>query len=239
MTRQTNSLQRIAGLLMAAALMATISSTARAEIIGDVDFPAGALSFADAVVSYNPAIDTPESPDPNWRDAADALGAPNFTSPPSGAATHNIGQFVSLGNGGYLTVQFTDNALTGSGDSSADLYVFEVGPVVEASFVWISTDNAEWIYVGRIQGSARGIDIDAALAAAGLASTTRFQYVTIQDDRMDYPADRYGFYAGADIDAIGAISSASIIDVPEPATLALLTLGGALILVKNRSRRLS
>ncbi|MCE5278693.1 MAG: PEP-CTERM sorting domain-containing protein [Planctomycetaceae bacterium] len=246
MTRQTNNAMRACGLLIAAAAVAILSSTARAEIIGGVDFPAGALSFADAVVSYTPAVDTPDpvtlvgqSPDARWRNADDALGAPNYTSPPSGAATHNLGQFVSLGNGGTLVVKFVDNALTGSGTASADLYVFEVGPVVEASFVWISTNNVDWLYAGRIAGSTRGIDIDPVLAAASLATTTMFQYVAIQDDRFDYPAaGMYGFYAGADIDAIGAISSVPVVPVPEPATLALLTLGGALVLFNRRNRKI-
>ncbi|MCE5326957.1 MAG: PEP-CTERM sorting domain-containing protein [Planctomycetaceae bacterium] len=216
----------ILGLISAASLTV---STASATIIGGVDFPQGALSFADAVVDYTPHIDIPdpysltgESPDPQWRNPADALGVPNFT-PPVGS-THNLGQFVSLGNGGFLTLQFTNNKLTGSGDSGDDLHIFEVGPLVEDTKVWISQDGVIWLFVGLILGSTRGVDIDAVLAANLLPPATQFGYVRLQDDPAHVlpPNEQYGFYAGADIDAVGAISS-----IPEPATMVLLLLGGA------------
>jgi hypothetical protein len=42
---------------------------------------------------------------------------------------------VTLGRGGSLTLAFTDNVLTGGGTPAPDLYIFEVGPDVEDTFV--------------------------------------------------------------------------------------------------------
>ena len=47
-----------------------------AEIIGGVDFPMGAISFADSVFSYSPVIVNGEPTLP-FRGANNALGVPN------------------------------------------------------------------------------------------------------------------------------------------------------------------
>ena len=220
----------LSGVMLCAVLAAGITPAAGA-IYGGVDFPMGAISFADAVADYSPVIEIDPAtgnpvPDPRWRVPADALGIPNYTPPAGGL--HNEGQFVSLGNGGSLTVRFTDNALTGSGDAGLDLWVFEVGPEVEAMFVKISTDGVTWHSVGGIGGATAGVDIDAY----GFGIGSVFHYVRLTDDPSQSPtSDPYDFWAGADIDAVGAISTTH---APEPAVLGLLGIGGLSLMLRRR-----
>ena len=100
-------------------LLASVST--QAAIYGGVDFPGGASSFADAVVSYDPTLGGASGPQTSARDPLQALGIP--TGRP------NYG-FVTLGDGGQITLRFTNNSLTGSGSSALDLWIFEVGPDV-------------------------------------------------------------------------------------------------------------
>jgi hypothetical protein len=68
---------------------------------------------------------------------------------------------VSLGDGGSLVLQFTDNSLTTSGDNTPDLHVFEVGGAVEYMKVFISADASNWIELGDVLGQPSSIDIDS------------------------------------------------------------------------------
>ena len=210
----------------ALALALTLAAgSAQATFIGNAqggaEFPLGEVSFADAVVSYNPAFNA-EGPTPENRGSANALGVPDYTA-------DWIGNFctdsqncpsVTLGNGGSITLRFIDNRLTGSGDNRPDLWVFEVGTDIEDMFVEVSTDGQSWSSVGKVGGSTAGVDIDAF----GFGTSARFAYVRLRDD----PAldQRVGFSAGADIDAVGAISTVRQLTVPEPGALALLFAAG-------------
>ena len=51
------------------------STNASAVLIGGVDFPDGALSFADVVVNYSPGTDVA----PNYNNPAAALGVPDWS----------------------------------------------------------------------------------------------------------------------------------------------------------------
>lgn len=216
-------LRKSLGPAMAAAWLA-LAGNAQAAFIGNAqggaEFPAGAVSFADAVVSYDPAFNA-QGPAPENRGAANALGVPDYTAEWIGKNCPSAQdcRSVTLGNGGSITLQFIDNRLTGSGDSRPDLWIFEVGPDVEDQFVEISADGQTWSAVGKVGGSTAGVDIDAF----GFDTSARFAYVRLRDD----PAldQRVGPAAGADIDAVGAISTVRLQTVPEPAplTLALAT----------------
>jgi hypothetical protein len=162
-----------------------------AESYRGIEFPQGAASFASRVVAYNPVMVSGE-PSASHRQATDALGPPD-----ADGDTHS----VSLGSGGSITLQFLDNALTGSGNSTPDLWVFEVGGDVEATYVEISKDGIRWYDVGRAPGSTSGIDIDAV----GFGPNDRFYYVRLTDDPAQ--GDTTGPSVGADIDAVGVISS--------------------------------
>ena len=190
--------------------------------------PQGAVSFADEVVSYDPVTVGGEPTEPN-RGALHSLGLPDYTS--GGAcASLDACEFVSLGDGGSITLHFTDNVLTGSDSTALDLWIFEVGPDVEDTFVDISVDGTTWISVGKVFGSTAGIDIDAF----GYGSASAFGYIRLTDDgALD---GQSGATVGADIDAVGAISTQRR-SVPEPGVLGLLAaaLGAAFLISRRRA----
>jgi hypothetical protein len=210
----------LASSVIGLALAALVPVSAQAAVYGGVDFPSGISSFADTVSSYDlPAAG--EAPNAANSDSSHVLGAPDYVS--GGACSKaSTCSFASLGNGGSITVKFTDNYLTGGGNASDDLHIFEVGPAVEAMIVEISKDGSNWISVGAVAGSKAGIDLDSF----GFGKTDMFSYVRLTDVYADNYAVGGGGSAGADVDAIGAISSAPITAaVPEPGTYALMLAG--------------
>lgn len=187
--------------------------SAWADMYGGVEFPQGSISFADEVVSFNPGTGTVYP----YNDTDAALGAPDFNG--NIYYTSNS-TFLSLGVQGSVILKFTDNSLTTSGNSDLDLWIFEVGPAVEATDVFISTNGTDWISVGSVAGSTYGVDIDSFIGS-GVVLWEKYSYVKLVDK---YGASGYP-YAGADIDAVGAISSAPPVQTPEPATMLFLALG--------------
>ena len=163
-------------------------------------FSGGSLSFADEVVEYLPSAGG-FPPTALFQNQDTVLGAPDSTSaiePIDGLST------LSLGLGGTLTVEFTDNLLTGSDDAQPDLVVFEVG-AVESVRVEISRDGTSFFDVGVLGGLTNQLDIDSF----GFSSQDRFAFVRVTDLRQGDPSIPQ---LGADIDAIGALSSAPIED---------------------------
>ena len=210
--------------LAATAIGASLSISAQATSYGGVEFPGGAASFADAVVSYDPTFGGTAGPNAQYQTPLEALGVP----------TGNSGSgFVTLGQGGRIVLKFTDNSLTGSGNSALDLWVFEVGPDVEDTYVEISKDGITWFDVGKVFGATSGIDIDAR----GFGTSDFFSYLRLTDDPAE--GDRgSGGSVGADIDAVGAIASAPPVnDVPEPASLALFGMGVAGLFAARRRQQ--
>ncbi|WP_439603878.1 hypothetical protein [Shinella sp.] len=173
------------------------SSSANAKTYRNINFPLGAISFADEVVSFKPGSPGPTEP---HRGAHHTLGIPDWEGG-SICRTQAGCQYISLGRGGELIVRFTDNVLTGSGNADIDLWIFEVGPDVEDMSVDISTDGVKWQSVGAIGGGKSGVDIDAF----GFGPSSAFSYVRLTDDPLK--GGQTGATVGADIDAIGAIST--------------------------------
>jgi hypothetical protein len=204
-------------LTVCAFLLAASSATAAPLTIDGITFPDGAVSFADAVVSYAPGADVGGEFD----DPLDALGLPDYNGA-TGA--------VALGNNGVLVLRFTDNSLTTSGDATPDIHVFEVGGVTEFFNLAISLDGFTWIDLGNVLGQPTSVNIDGK---PGVVSGAKYSFVRL----TDVDPDQTGFPFGeADIDAVGAISSAEAVPtVPEPGTLFML--GSAMLGVVAIARR--
>jgi hypothetical protein len=165
--------------------------------VGGLFYRNGDISFADSVVSYDPRAGGGPVPLAGLQDASLALGAPNYTS--VGEPRPNQG-VVSLGRGGVLVVRFDDNILTGSDDSSPDLAVYEVGSA-ELVRVEVSSDGVTYTSVGTASFNSPLIDIDQY----GFNSLSQLYFVRLTDERDE--GGITGDSVGADIDAVGAISS--------------------------------
>lgn len=155
---------------------------------GKVHFPMGDRSFADELVSF-------EAGDPDGGDASArpeaVLGVPDY------AEVGDPG-FLTMGCAGDLVVAMTDNNLIDI--AGPDLYVFEVGPDTEATALAISEDGENWIRVGRIAGGKAEVDI-----APYVDPGSSYRYVRLVDLK-EVCSSRT---PGADVDAIGAIGSAT------------------------------
>lgn len=152
-----------------------------------VYLPMGKISFADKLVEYKVGYPAPVK---KYRDSTQCLHEPNYRN-------YHTPSFVSLGCGGVLVVEFTDNGFMNlPGD---DLYIFEVGPSREAAKVEISENGVDWLYAGTISGGKSSID----LSDEGIDGNIVFYFLKVTDLRDLCRS----ISAGADIDAIGAINS--------------------------------
>lgn len=177
-------------LLLSANLIIAQNKTGKHYRIDRYDrvyLPMGKISFADKLVSYKVGV---PSPTQKYRDSTQCLHEPNYTN-------YHTPNFVSLGCGGELIVEFTDNGFMNlPGD---DLYIFEVGPSREAAKIEISENGEDWIYAGQIEGGKSAID----LSDEGISQEIVFYFLRITDLKSLCRS----ISAGADIDAIGAINS--------------------------------
>ena len=148
---------------------------------GEVFFPLGDISFADEVISFE--VGSPKPASPEYMVAENSLSIPNNAS-------------TSLGCTGTLIVRFKDNVLLDT--EGSDLYIFEIGPDVEATNLSISADGVNWIDIGKISGARADIDISPFVEPGQF-----FSYVKL----TDLKASCNSTYAGADIDAVGAIGA--------------------------------
>lgn len=156
-----------------------------------VVFPLGDASFADEVVTFT--MGKPVVSDNRWGDAKLALGAPDYISEEADKRKQTS---VTLGCGGVLVLHFSDNAVVDV--PGPDLYIFEVGPRVEAMNLAISTDGERWIAVGDVSGGIAEVDISKVASA-----DETYRYVRL----TDLKASCGGGWPGADVDAVGAIGS--------------------------------
>lgn len=219
MTRST--LFFIAGFFL---MFAISPFKSHATLIGGVEFPQGEISFADSVHSFTPNILNSE-PGDIFLGANNALGVPDHAG--EFCTTVEDCTFVSLGDGGSIVLEFVDNLLTGSDSTALDLWIFEIGGDVEDTFVDISVDAVTWFSVGAVGGATSGIDIDSF----GFDSTHVFSYVRLTDDPDQDRQD--GLTVGADIDAVGAITTVRAVEVSSPSVTALLIVS-VLLLLRTR-----
>lgn len=156
-------------------------------------FTHGKASFADRVVRFTPGNPPAEL---DFCRAESTLGVRNYTY------QKDPKKFTSFGKGGEIILEFVDNRLVDiEGD---DLYIFEIGPTVEAMFISISEDGDQWIPIGRISGDDAGLDIGPYVKPG-----RQFRFVRLRDDPDD--GRHSGRTGGADLDAVGALGS-----VPAP-----------------------
>ncbi|KKO01201.1 hypothetical protein LCGC14_0117880 [marine sediment metagenome] len=149
-----------------------------------VYLPLGEFSFADKVIKSNHPLLLTQKVD-------NVLREPDVLQ---GFDLHDITGIHSLGLGGGITVQFTDNALTDV--NGPDLYIFEIGQI-EPTDLEISKDGKKWIHVGKIDGGVAEVDISPFVEQGEL-----FYYVRLTDLKME------SGLPGADVDAIAAIGAA-------------------------------
>jgi OmpA-OmpF porin, OOP family len=162
-----------------------------------VAFPEARAHWASRVVAYE--VGSP-APIPEGQDPQTALGprdyAPDIWSKP---------RAVSLGNGGSLTLAFDEGALL-DGDGP-DLFIFEIGPSVEAMHVDVSADGVTWISVGDAPGGACAVDIGPYVKKDDV-----FHYVRLRD--IAFQGAESDAWPGADIDAVAVVGSSRRISVP-------------------------
>lgn len=189
----TALLAAIAGVVTPGALLA--QSRAAPDCAGKVYgqgrraicLPQGAASFADSVLSFTPGARPSEG---EWAQPRYALGEPDYTRTTAPG-------FLSLGCDGVLVLRFDDNALVDV--DGPDLYVFEVGPAVEATELAVSVDGRSWLEVGRVEGAR------AELELTGIIDPDEaYRYVRLTNRSRTCG----GRHSGADIDAVAAVGSA-------------------------------
>lgn len=185
-------------LLGVTSISSVVAADAVAIPFGGVEFPLGAVSFADKVVSAQLGPLTI----PPYDDPLTTIGIPDYVPKPIGQPDNTL----ALGNGGSIVLEFVDNRLIDQDavEYGRDLFIFEAGGAVESFSVEISKDGNSYLSVGTLVGQPTGVDIKPFISPGDV-----FRFVRITDAN----AGRSGSpFAGADIDAVGAIGSI----VPEP-----------------------
>ncbi len=173
------------------------------------------LSFVDEIISYDPECE--DTLDPTLTNPEDALGLSDFSPTPN--EPYGIGR-VTLGEGGSITLGFTNNIVTNSGDPEADVWVFEVGfdieptttdfrpidantiSIITAAGV-VDSDGDGFYEFGQIGGATSFVDLDALVPGQAFG-TLRFDAIKLTDV-FNVPCGAAS--AGADIDAVCALSS--------------------------------
>jgi outer membrane protein OmpA-like peptidoglycan-associated protein len=160
-----------------------------------VNFPLGDASFADEIVDFKIGAPPPSAATGGrWSDPRLALSPPDYIDENTDRRKPTA---VTLGCGGTLIIRLADNALVDV--PGPDLYVFEVGPAIEATSLSISPDGRVWTPVGNIGGGTAQVDVSKAVVPGEL-----YRYVRLTDLKTSCGGD----FPGADIDAVGAIGSA-------------------------------
>ena len=188
------------------------------EVFSGISFPHGGISFADSIDPANVTLGS--DVDSEYTDIFAALSSPDGTGrgpePETGEFT------LSLGSGGRAVFEFTDNLLIGNDSPSPDLVIFETG-ASESVRVEISRDGQNYFDVGVASGLSPFIDLDAS----GYGSGDRFAFVRLTDvvTPFDEPTSSFG-PAGADIDAVGAISTVAV-DLYTPGSEGIVVVNNA------------
>jgi hypothetical protein len=164
-------------------------------------------TFATRVLAYDPSHSGGPAPESaSYRDPTAALGVPDYVHERAEGA-------VALGQGGRLELAFDGCRLAPSGDGEPDLRIYEVGPAVERTMLWLrlttpaalawgqalGSDAEGWVEVGTIAGSSLDVDVDARLRPLD-PDEVRFDALRLVDDASE--GSWTGASPGADIDAV-------------------------------------
>ena len=175
------------------------------------------LSFADYIIDYSP--ECPDNLTDQYMVASDALGVPD--NDPTDGTPGGLGAGrVTLGEGGSITVGFSNNLVTNTGNNDPDVWVFEVGSDIEGTTLDFrpfdaattaimiangipDVDGDGFYEFGAIGGSTAFIDLDAVVSglAFGEIKFDAIKLTDILDNQCVMPT------SGADIDGICALSS--------------------------------
>jgi outer membrane protein OmpA-like peptidoglycan-associated protein len=162
-----------------------------------VAFPTARAHFADEVVAYQVGVPAPV---PEGQDPRTALGPPDYQPD-----KWSLPRAVSLGNGGALTLEWKHAVLTDG--PGPDLFIFEIGPSMEAMTVELSADGDRWIAAGTAPGGPCAVDIGPYVQPGDV-----FRYVRLRD--VPFAGGESDFWPGADIDAVAITSSPQRVSVP-------------------------
>lgn len=168
------------------------------------------LSFADEVIFADSACANENT----HLNAQTALGVSDYFLLPDDT-------YISLGDGGMIILGFSNNVITNSGDTDADVYVFEGGTVAEPFMValrpydvptvnnlfaaGLTIDADGFFEFSQLAGFTSSLDID--LFASGYAAgDLKFDAIKI----TDLEGACNGATPGAEIDAVCALSSIAL-----------------------------
>ena len=170
------------------------------------DLCSSGISFADYLIDYQSGCTTSD-PDPEG-----ALGINDLR-----VFMGDEPEVVFLGDSGFIKLGFSNNLITNSGDDQLDIWVFEVGSLVEAITIAIRPkgdhtiaqleannfyDNGDGFYtVIDLGGATSGFDIDAIIPDQNPESLL-FDAIQITDVA---DVGCIGTAPGADIDAVCAL----------------------------------
>ncbi len=157
---------------------------------GGNEMKAPSDAFATRVVSFTPG-------DP-WSDYESDKDPNNVLSLPDYTEDDEKSNYLCMGAGGVLVLEFDVAIYDGDG---LDIYVFEIGPDVEATEVEVSDDLATWYNVGTAKGRTAGVDL-----AGKVPEGDRFRYVRLTDLKERIHSD----CPGADLDAVSGINVKAI-----------------------------
>ena len=191
MTMKKRMLSILLALVMCLSLFPMTALAAEDDVVytdtrgNQITIPGGAKSCATKVVEFKPG--DPWTSDERAMDPNDVLGVPDYDD----AADTN---YLCLGAGGFITLEFDIAIVDGEGN---DIYIFEIGPRVEATTVEVSSDLKNWYPVGDADGSLSGVDLNGKVPEGA-----SFKYVRVSD--RDGSS---GGWPGADIDAVAGLNA--------------------------------
>lgn len=178
-------------IVMIVSLMPMTTKAADSDVIytdtrgNKITIPGGADSCATRVVSFTPGESWTK--DERAMNEQAVIGIPDYNK-------DDDTNYLCLGAKGSIVLEFSVDIVDSDGN---DIYVFEVGNNVEATKVEVSNDLENWVYVGDVDGSLSGVDLNGKVP-----SGARYKYVRITDIKGSG-----GNWPGADIDAVAGLNN--------------------------------